>query len=255
MEDCKLGTSPPGSPRCTSAHSSVFPLPHLLFPLWLSLAKEMWAEVTRVTSRWKHSTASARLPAHSPVSWKAQDLSLMWQCQMAGANLRFWNFPELPISTAGFKWVIKPHLFLKPLRLWVGCYCSITSPILMDTADQTGSASARPALWFAFSFAVPLDKPQCLCSTGAAILSSVDGKEGRKRQEGHCGRMYSCDLQSQASISDVLCFPRFFPHSLADSPIPSLKPAEFSSHHIYTYIYIYIFFKSALIPPRCLFLK
>ena len=242
MEDRKLGTSPPGSPRCKSAHSSIFPLPHLLFPLWLSLAKEMWAEVTRVTSRWKHSTASAQLPAHSPVSWKAQDLRLIWQCQTAEANLRFWNFPELPISTAGFMWVIKPHLFLKPPRLWDVCYCSITSPILTDTVDQAGSASARPALWFTFSFAVPLDKPQCL-SALQGQLSSVHsmGKKG-ERQEGHCGRMYSCDLQSQASISEVLCFPRFFPHSLAGSPIPSLKPAEFSTHHINIYKYIYFFF-------------
>ena len=124
--------------------------------------------------------SGAWLPAHSPVSWKAQDLRLMWRCQKEEANLISWNFPELPISTAGLMWVIKQHLFLKLLGLWVACYYSITSPFLMDTADQTRSAPARPAVWFVFSFAVPLDESQCLCSTGAAILSSVDGEEGRK---------------------------------------------------------------------------
>ena len=131
MEDWKLGTSPPGPTRCKSAHSSLF-----LFLICSSLCDLLWPKkCEHITSRWKHSTAGAWLPAHSPVSWKAQDLRLMWQCQKVEANLRFWNFPELPVSTEGFMWGIKPHLFLKPLRLWV--FVTAASPRLSWRILQT----------------------------------------------------------------------------------------------------------------------
>ena len=71
--------------RRKSAHPSLF-----LFLICSSLCDLLWPKKCElITSRWKHSTAGAWLPAHSPVSWKAQDLRLMWQCQKVEANLRF----------------------------------------------------------------------------------------------------------------------------------------------------------------------
>lgn len=51
---------------------------------------------------------------------------------------------EAPIHTAGFMWMTKIHFFLKPLSLWLVCYCSMTWPILTDTAGQISSHPGRP---------------------------------------------------------------------------------------------------------------
>ena len=151
--------------------------------------------------------SGAWLPAHSPVSWKAQDLRLMWWCQKVEANLISWNFPELPISTAGLMWVIKQHLFLKPLGLWVACYYSITSPFLMDAADQTRSAPASSVV--CIFFCCPSGQvPVPLLYRGSYPQFSRWG-----RREKEIGRSLEPRVQLWSpvptSISELLCFSRF----------------------------------------------
>ena len=125
--------------------SSFFPLPHLLFPMWLALANEMWAEVTCVTSRWEHFMASAWLSSPFPLVME----TTVAQVDVGGGvpegrcQLGILKTPgESSISTAGFRWVRKQHLFLKPLRL---VDCLLLQPSL--TYPNGYSWSNKVSFW------------------------------------------------------------------------------------------------------------
>lgn len=179
-------------------------LSHLLFPVWLVLANEMWAKVTHIGFRWKHLVASVWLSSPLPLVMEIMGPWVNVEVPEDGNQFGLLKIPgESPIPTTGFMWVRKKHLFLKPLR-FVGCYCSIAYFTLTDTSEQIRSAPGRPnqgsALSFPFSSARTLDNSGCPCSEGTAILSSVC-EEGRKGYGDYFGLMSSHGLQYYISIN------------------------------------------------------
>lgn len=97
------------------------PLSHLLLPVWLVLANEMWAKATHIAFRRKHSVASIWLSSPLPLVMEIMTPWVNVEVPEDGNQPWILKIPgESPIPTAGFLWVRKKHLFLKSLRL-VGC--------------------------------------------------------------------------------------------------------------------------------------
>lgn len=110
----------------------------------------------------------------------------------------------------------KIHFFLKPLSLWLVCYCSMTWPILADTAGQISSDPGRPnlvsTLYFYFLLLfITLDKSEY--PAPQAQLSSIWLMEEKGERDGdHCSLMSSRDFQHHINItkSALISPSRFF---------------------------------------------
>lgn len=191
-----------------------FPLSPLLSLMWFALAHE--CEKIHFQVKACHCLYLALWPTPF-LSQRSWELRIMWRGQKMEANLEFWKFLERHSCPQQVlcEWE-KDIFFLKPLSLWLVCYCSMTWPILADTAGQISSDPGRPnlvsTLYFYFLLLfITLDKSEY--PAPQAQLSSIWLMEEKGERDGdHCSLMSSHDFQHHINItkSALISPSRFF---------------------------------------------
>lgn len=184
-----------------------FPSFDLLWPM----------NVRKFTSRWKHAIACIWLSG--PLRSCHGGHGSSGSCEGARRWKPIQNFENSWRGThAHSRFYVsqkKTFFFLKPLSLWLVCYCSMIWLILADTAGQISSDPGRPnlvsSLFYFLLLLITVDKSEYPATQ--AQLSSVWLVEEKGERDGdHCSLMSSHDFQYQINItrSALISPPRFF---------------------------------------------